>query len=60
MNLCYKYLKSFLTFLTLFLSLSVFSQAAIVKGTVVDETGMPLLESNYNCRGYNKWSNYRF
>ena len=43
MNLCYKYLKSFLTFLTLFLSLSVFSQAAIVKGTVVDETGMPLL-----------------
>ena len=43
MNLCYKYLKSFLTFLTL-LSLSVFSQAAIVKGTVVDETGMPLLQ----------------
>ena len=29
--------------MTLFLSLSVFSQAAIVKGTVVDETGMPLL-----------------
>ena len=43
MYLYNKYLKSFLTFLTLFLSLSVFSQAAIVKGTVVDETGMPLL-----------------
>jgi hypothetical protein len=43
MYLYNKYLKSFLTFLTLFLSFSVFSQAAIVKGTVVDETGMPLL-----------------
>ena len=43
MYLYNKYLKSFLTFLVLFLSLSVFSQAAIVKGTVVDETGMPLL-----------------
>ena len=43
MYLYNKYLKSFLTFLTLFLSLSVFSQTAIVKGTVVDETGMPLL-----------------
>ena len=43
MYLYNKYLKSFLIFLTLFLSLSVFSQSAIVKGTVVDETGMPLL-----------------
>jgi len=43
MYLYNKYLKSFLTFLVLLFSITVFSQVAIVKGTVVDETGMPLL-----------------
>ena len=41
--MCTKYFKLFFSLFALLLGLSALGQAAIVKGTVVDETGVPLL-----------------